>query len=135
MALVKCPECGNEVSGKALACPRCGNPRSVKSVTHRTPALGYKPSNDQFSVFIGISAAFLSMAFFNAFTLLFALLIKAFPWAASLRAVVYIVPILAIFVCLVKFRRKMPTQKNILIYFASWFVVMAIFKWLGFLMV
>ena len=26
MALIKCPECGTEVSDKAAACPRCGNP-------------------------------------------------------------------------------------------------------------
>ena len=26
MALIQCPECGKEVSDKALACPNCGNP-------------------------------------------------------------------------------------------------------------
>jgi hypothetical protein len=26
MALIKCPECGNEVSDMAQACPRCGRP-------------------------------------------------------------------------------------------------------------
>lgn len=26
MALIKCPECGNEVSDKAKNCPKCGNP-------------------------------------------------------------------------------------------------------------
>lgn len=26
MALVKCPECGKEISSKAAACPNCGNP-------------------------------------------------------------------------------------------------------------
>ena len=26
MALVKCTECGNEISNKALACPKCGAP-------------------------------------------------------------------------------------------------------------
>ena len=26
MALIKCPECGSEVSDKAVACPRCGCP-------------------------------------------------------------------------------------------------------------
>lgn len=28
MALIKCPDCGNEVSENAPACPRCGNPRT-----------------------------------------------------------------------------------------------------------
>lgn len=26
MALINCPECGKEISDKALACPNCGNP-------------------------------------------------------------------------------------------------------------
>jgi ribosomal protein L7/L12 len=26
MALIKCPECSNEVSDKAIACPKCGFP-------------------------------------------------------------------------------------------------------------
>lgn len=26
MAIIKCPECGNEVSDKARTCPHCGNP-------------------------------------------------------------------------------------------------------------
>src|SRR5215218_9820784 len=36
MALMPCPECGNEVSDKAPACPRCGVPifRESKVVVH-----------------------------------------------------------------------------------------------------
>ncbi len=26
MSLIKCPECGNQVSSNAAACPRCGQP-------------------------------------------------------------------------------------------------------------
>lgn len=26
MALIKCPECGKEISDKAKSCPNCGNP-------------------------------------------------------------------------------------------------------------
>lgn len=26
MALIKCPECGNEVSSSAASCPKCGYP-------------------------------------------------------------------------------------------------------------
>lgn len=26
MALIKCPECGREISDKAIACPNCGSP-------------------------------------------------------------------------------------------------------------
>lgn len=29
MALIKCSECGKEVSGKAKSCPNCGNPISI----------------------------------------------------------------------------------------------------------
>ena len=31
MALIKCPECGNEVSDRAASCPRCGCPISSTS--------------------------------------------------------------------------------------------------------
>lgn len=31
MALIKCPECGKEISDKAVACPHCGCPSSVWS--------------------------------------------------------------------------------------------------------
>lgn len=34
MALIKCPECSNEVSDKARACPKCGYP--FKTVTKTT---------------------------------------------------------------------------------------------------
>ncbi len=30
MALIKCPECGKEISSKAVACPSCGNPIASK---------------------------------------------------------------------------------------------------------
>ena len=30
MALIKCSECGNEVSDKAASCPKCGNPINQK---------------------------------------------------------------------------------------------------------
>ncbi len=31
MALIKCPECGADISDKAESCPKCGNPISSKS--------------------------------------------------------------------------------------------------------
>ena len=32
MALIKCPECGKDVSDKAKSCPNCGNPISNNGV-------------------------------------------------------------------------------------------------------
>ena len=32
MALIKCPECGKEISDKAISCPNCGNPMNSQSV-------------------------------------------------------------------------------------------------------
>ncbi len=43
MALIKCPECGKEISDKAAACPNCGTPiadKKVKVHFHRKKALG-----------------------------------------------------------------------------------------------
>ncbi len=37
MALIACPECGREVSDKALACPHCGNPIAP---AERPPVVG-----------------------------------------------------------------------------------------------
>ena len=31
MAIINCPECGREVSDKALTCPHCGNPINLKT--------------------------------------------------------------------------------------------------------
>lgn len=36
MALIKCPECGKEISDKAATCPNCGCPISEKSSTKMT---------------------------------------------------------------------------------------------------
>lgn len=35
MALIKCSECGKEVSDKAESCPNCGNPIAIKHVELR----------------------------------------------------------------------------------------------------
>ena len=37
MALIKCPECGKEISDKANACPNCGNPINVVEKKEETP--------------------------------------------------------------------------------------------------
>ncbi len=37
MALIKCPECGKEISDKAAACPNCGCPISGGNGVNSTP--------------------------------------------------------------------------------------------------
>lgn len=36
MALIKCPECGNQISDKAEKCPHCGIPSSYFAVPTQT---------------------------------------------------------------------------------------------------
>lgn len=38
MAMIKCKECGQEISDMAQACPKCGNPTDVK-VKRKSPVL------------------------------------------------------------------------------------------------
>lgn len=33
MSLIKCSECGHQVSDKAAACPNCGNPMAIPAVS------------------------------------------------------------------------------------------------------
>ena len=33
MALIKCPECGKDISNKAIVCPNCGNPISGEAIS------------------------------------------------------------------------------------------------------
>ena len=41
MALIKCPECGKEISSNAVACPNCGNPVPKKIASMQNHG-GYK---------------------------------------------------------------------------------------------
>ena len=46
MALIKCPECGNEVSSSATSCPNCGYPiRETLSVNNGSQITPIKPAN------------------------------------------------------------------------------------------
>ena len=38
MSLIKCPECGNDISDQAASCPRCGYPIQPDSGVNPTPA-------------------------------------------------------------------------------------------------
>ena len=40
MALIKCPECGQEISDKAFTCPKCGNPlKDINKITQQSPVV------------------------------------------------------------------------------------------------
>ena len=43
MALIRCPECGKELSDKATACPNCGCP--IQSIGAQQPILYFKGIN------------------------------------------------------------------------------------------
>ena len=53
MALIKCSECGREISDKAKTCPGCGAPVSIdlqkEAVQPLTPSLDYNSDTDTFS--------------------------------------------------------------------------------------
>lgn len=36
MALIKCPECSNQVSAQASSCPKCGHPLNKEEVMYHT---------------------------------------------------------------------------------------------------
>jgi len=47
MALINCPECGKEISDKALSCPNCGIPMVKQSITHPTIQPTFAPISDE----------------------------------------------------------------------------------------
>jgi hypothetical protein len=40
MAMIKCPECGKDVSSRAPSCPNCGNPINLKSGPEKVSSEG-----------------------------------------------------------------------------------------------
>ncbi len=43
MALIKCPECGKEISNKAVACPNCGVPIASTQTPNMQPEIRVTP--------------------------------------------------------------------------------------------
>jgi len=62
MALIKCSECGKEISSNVSSCPGCGNPinRETKVVTNRTSKKYKKP----IILFLSIVLIFFGIALF-----------------------------------------------------------------------
>jgi hypothetical protein len=52
MALIKCPECGKEVSSSAATCPQCGHPITPTFATEFSKALARPPVKKSFG-FVG----------------------------------------------------------------------------------
>ena len=47
MALIKCPECGHEVSSEAKNCPNCGYPIAEKIDLDKTQGETVKKENEE----------------------------------------------------------------------------------------
>ena len=56
MALIKCPECGKEISDKASACIHCGCPASAMKQEAAAPAASQVPFNEMFQDIFGGNA-------------------------------------------------------------------------------
>lgn len=53
MALIHCPECGNEISNEAVACPNCGRPLSSPTpVIQRKEFVTVTPHEESFPKWI-----------------------------------------------------------------------------------
>jgi uncharacterized Zn finger protein (UPF0148 family) len=63
MALINCPECGKQISDKAVTCPYCGLPGSyftsvVKEAAESESKSIYQPGNTQAELSVDIQADF-----------------------------------------------------------------------------
>lgn len=47
MALIKCPECGKEISNLAISCPSCGIPLQLDLINNQNNKITYVQSTDQ----------------------------------------------------------------------------------------
>ncbi len=50
MALIKCPECGNEVSDKAAMCPKCGYKISIVQENEKQPTVSKQSKKGRFVI-------------------------------------------------------------------------------------
>lgn len=71
MAMIKCPECGQEISDKAVNCPKCGFPldnteKNEKANNHELPVKESKKSKKGLIIAIGIIAIVIVVAVYIA---------------------------------------------------------------------
>ncbi len=62
MALIKCPDCGKEISDQTKACPNCGRPISANQEKQKQNATA-RPSAKTIIMVVGIIAAIIAMVF------------------------------------------------------------------------
>ena len=63
MALVKCPDCGRDVSGRAIACPYCGCPVSEVITQQRDDSDNFFEQGDKYYRGKGVPQDFQKAAF------------------------------------------------------------------------
>jgi DNA-directed RNA polymerase subunit RPC12/RpoP len=61
MALIKCAECGKEISDQAAACPNCGNPVGMRAVTIQRTHKRWK-----IGIIIAVVLIFLGLAYLGS---------------------------------------------------------------------
>lgn len=62
MALIKCPECGKEISDKAVSCPNCGCPLKETIIeTEQSKINTRRKNHGELIVFLGILAFIFSL--------------------------------------------------------------------------
>ena len=68
MAMIKCPECGNDVSDKALSCPKCGcpinNEKEVKKEEEEKKKEAKREKDRKTKIFLAVLLPILIVAFF-----------------------------------------------------------------------
>jgi len=68
MALIKWPECGNEVSEEALSCPSCGHPlQSTDQIIQQSPVT-IEQTTKKWKVIKLVSVTFIIIGLFLFFT-------------------------------------------------------------------
>lgn len=60
MALIKCPECGQQISDKADKCPHCGLPSAYFSVKKQDPHLAEIDYSNISNILISFESDYLS---------------------------------------------------------------------------
>ena len=66
MAMIKCPECGKEISDKAASCPGCGVPINMSpSNNHQSDDTSPKKKDSTIKIIFGVLAIILAILSFS----------------------------------------------------------------------